>query len=407
MQFTLGRIFKVVLTALLSAAVFAIALNRNIYGPSFPAYSVVLVSALVILAMIKRSWLDLSWVMVAALLMAGFDYGIMKFRPHVMPCFAFVGLGAMFVLGTRAIWAESKERWRSLNGLISALLLAAFQWVAFKLLIITSILQPKTFDLYLYSFDCSLRVQPSFVVGQLMQRWRWLYYLCIFVYAILPLPLALVYAAQLLRSRRKALQAMLAFLVMGPLGFFFYSLLPACGPRYLFGADFPWHPLPTSQAMRLDLLPVVVHGFRNAIPSLHMAWALLIWWNSRDLPRWIRTLTLSLVVLTALPTLGTGEHYFVDLVVAFPFSVMVQALCSYTVPFQSRERRTAFLFGMLATLLWFALLSFGIRFFWISPVIPWAMIVATVVLSLLSARRLMGTETQEHPARLLALGATA
>jgi hypothetical protein len=52
------------------------------------------------------------------------------------------------------------------------------------------------------------------------------------------------------------------------------------------------------------------------------------------------------------PAPGTGEHYFVDLVVAFPFSLMVPALCSYSLPIRSGERRTPFLFDTFVTLIW-------------------------------------------------------
>src|SRR5208337_5691574 len=106
--------------------------------------------------------------------------------------------------------------------------------------------------------------------------------------------------------------------------------LPACGPVHVFGAGFPWHPLSTADAMRMAVVPIVLKGARNAIPSLHMTWVLLVWWNSRGLARWVRAIALVFVVLTAMATLGTGEHYFIDLVVAFPFSLMVQALCSYS-----------------------------------------------------------------------------
>jgi hypothetical protein len=76
--------------------------------------------------------------------------------------------------------------------------------------------------------------------------------------------------------------------------------------------------------------------------------------------------------------MGIGEHYFVDLVVAFPFALMVQALCLYRLPFRHGARCAAFLFGTFASLGWMALLSFANPLFWMSPVIPWAMVIATV-----------------------------
>jgi hypothetical protein len=153
-------------------------------------------------------------------------------------------------------------------------------------------------------------------------------------------------------------------------------------------------------------VPVLLKGARNAIPSLHMAWVLLVWWNSRGLARWIRAIALLFVVLTVMATLGTGEHYFIDLVVAFPFSLMVQALCSYSQPFRSGARRNAFLFGTFVTLIWLALLSFTTTIFWTSPVLPWTMIVATVAPSIWLWNRLVPAGTQEEPVRARAASAS-
>jgi PAP2 superfamily len=264
--------------------------------------------------------------------------------------------------------------------------------MASTLLDFNEALHPKTFDLYLYSFDCSLRVQFSFVIGQIFSRYVWFRFAGLLFYIALPIPLALVYAAQLRLKHKSAFPVMLAFLVTGPLGVLFYNIVPATGPVHVFGPDFPWHPLLASQAMHLVLETIRVKGARNAIPSLHMAWVLLIWWNSQGLARWIRVIALAFVVFTVLATLGTGEHYFVDLVVAFPFALMVQSLCLYPLPFKFGPRRAGFLFGTFASLAWMALVSFAIRLFWISPVIPWLMIVATISVSTLLMHRLQNAE---------------
>jgi hypothetical protein len=189
---------------------------------------------------------------------------------------------------------------------------------------------------------------------------------------------------------------MLAFLLTGPLGVLFYNMLPACGPVHVFASVFPWHPPAIAEVMHMNVVPVLIKGARNAIPSLHMAWVLLVWWNSKGLAGWIRAIALLFVVLTVMATLGTGEHYFIDLVVAFPFSLMVQALCSYAQSFRSGARRNAFLFGTFVTLIWLALLSFSTTIFWSSPVVPWAMIVCTIAPSILLWNRLVSTGSQDE-----------
>jgi hypothetical protein len=401
--------FRFGATALLFAAVLALSLDRDFYtGSMVSAYlSLALASALIVLAMIRRSWFDLLWVLAGGLLLAVLDYRVMNFQPMFMAGFSFLGLSALAVLGTHTIWAEGADRKLLLCGFLPAVLLVGSEWMATTLLDITETLHPKTFDLFLYSFDSSLRVQFSFLMGQVFWTWPWLRFACLVIYIALPLPLGLVYAAHLRGKKENAMAVMLAFLVTGPVGVLFYNMLPACGPVHVFGASFPWHPLSTAEAMRMNVAPILIKGPRNAIPSLHMTWVLLVWWNSRGLSRWVRAIALLFVVLTAMATMGTGEHYFIDLVVAFPFSLMVQALCSYSLPFRSGARRNAILCGTFVTLIWLALLSFSTGIFWSSPIVPWAMIMATITPSVMLWNRLLSAGTQEQPVEARTTVATA
>jgi hypothetical protein len=400
---------KVGLTAVLFGLILGLSLSWHFYYESMAnAYlSLALGSALIVLGVLRRSWFDLLWVAPGSLLLALLDYRVMDYKPFFMAGFAFAGMSALALLSAHAIWSKGEERKLLLYGFVPAVLFVVSEWSASTLLDITEKLHPKTFDIFLYSFDSSLRVQISFLTGQFLWKFLWVRAAALAIYIALPLPLALVYASQLRRHKEKALMVMLAFLATGPIGVFFYNVLPACGPVHLFGAAFPMHPLSTAQAMSLNIVPVVIDGARNAIPSLHMTWVLLVWWNSRGLARWVRTIAAVFVGFTILATLGTGEHYFIDLVVAFPFSLMVQALCSYSMPFREGERRTAFLFGTLVTLVWLALLSFAIKVFWISPLVPWVMVVATVASSVYFWQRLLSGGTRENPVLVQAVAVSA
>jgi hypothetical protein len=397
------------LTALLLAAVLKLSLSHDFYTETMTNVylSLALFSGLIVLEMIRRSWVDLLCVLAGSLFLALLCYRVMGFPHALMAGFSFVGMSAFAVLGTRTIWAEGEDRKLLLYGFIPVVLFVGSEWMANYLLDFTERLHPKTFDLFLYSFDSSLRVQISFLVGQLLRKWPWLWWASYVIYVSLPLPLALVYAAQLRQKKSAALAVMIAFLVTGPIGVMFYNMLPACGPVHLFGPGFPWHPLTTVEAMRMRVMPVLMRGPRNAIPSLHMTWVLLVWWNSKGLPRWVRAIALTFVCFTVLATLGTGEHYFVDLVVAFPFSLMVQALCSYSLPFRSGERRIAFLYGIFVTLVWLAMLSFTTGIFWITPLLPWAMTVGTVSSSIFLWRRLLDARSPQLPASLPVAAAAA
>jgi hypothetical protein len=131
------------------------------------------------------------------------------------------------------------------------------------------------------------RRQPAsaagFLVGQAFAVLPWFRAIGMALYIALPIPMAMVYAGQLLRGREKAFPAMAAFLQTGPIGLLFYNLFPALGPARIFLQDFPWHPMTTAQAAHLLREPIAVKGVQNAIPSLHMAWVLLAWWYSRGL----------------------------------------------------------------------------------------------------------------------------
>jgi hypothetical protein len=387
-------LIKTGLTVALLAIVLALSLSADFYNSSMvdAFMAMALGGALVILLVVEPSWTNLACVGVCSVVLAGLDYRVMGFQPRFMAAFSFAGLGSLAVLGTRTIWARKQDRTLFLYAFFPAVLFVASEYMASTLLDYTEALHPKTFDLFLYSVDSSLRVQFSFLLGQMFARYQWFRFAGLLFYIALPLPLALVYATHLRLKNKNAFPVMLAFLVTGPLGVLFYNMVPATGPVHVFGQDFPWHPLSTAQAMHLVLETIPLKGARNAIPSLHMAWVLLVWWNSKGLSRWIRIIAFGFVIFTVLATLGTGEHYFVDLVVAFPFAMMVQALCLYPLPFKSGSRRVAFLFGAFASLAWMALISFATPFFWISPIIPWTMVIATISVSSLLMRRLQNAE---------------
>ncbi len=85
----------------------------------------------------------------------------------------------------------------------------------------------------------------------------------------------------------------------------FYLAFPATGPAHI--GD-PFAP-------------------RNCIPSLHLTWALLA--AVYVAPRW-RPLAIVFAALTAVATLGTGEHYVADLIVALPYAWATCWVVSHT-----------------------------------------------------------------------------
>lgn len=381
---------KIALTLAIAGGAVLLVTNAYFAGKAMPFlfFTLTLASVSVVLFRVGRSWLDLAYTVAAGGLLGLISVWHFHYQPNWESCVSFAGLGSLVVLGLRATWSEGEKQKLLALAFAPSFLFCTFMVGAGFVLEQTQIWHSKVLDLYLFSFDASLHVQIAFLVGQAYAVLPWFRALGVAFYIALPMPLAMVYAGQLLRGREKAFPAMAAFLIAGPIGITFYNLFPALGPVHIFAQDFPWHPMTTAQAAHLFRESIAVKGVQNAIPSLHMAWVLLAWWYSRGLSIWERGIALAFVVFTAFATLGTGEHYFVDLIVAYPFSVMIQALCAFPLRWAQRERVAGLLYGLLTTLAWFAALGYAPNLFWVSPIVPWAFCVLTVLSGIYLHRRL-------------------
>lgn len=387
------QVFKVLIVALLAACALAFATRHKFYVEALvdPFFGLALASVVILHFRLRPSWMDGLLVSVSTLLLAFLDFHVLHYPPTLMAWFSFFGVSSLLLLGAACVLVEDSKRKLLLYGWIPAVLFLASDWFASNMLGWVADLHPRTLDLYLLSFDASMHVQLSFLVGQIFDSVRWLRWTGLYFYMGLAIPITLVYAGRLVRFGTKAFSAMLAFLVTGPAGILFYFIFPACGPVHMANRYFPFHPLSISQTSRLVLEPIAIAGARNAIPSLHMAWTLLAWWYSRGLSWWERGIALAFVAFTVVATLGTGEHYFIDLVVAFPFALMVEAACAYELRWRDSGRLQAAGFGLALVLLWLAGLRFANRLFWTSPVVPWSLAAATIALVELRRRKLLVT----------------
>jgi hypothetical protein len=386
----LSQSAKILLTLLLAAAFAWLACSATFYNEALVSafFGIALASVLIIHFRVRPSWQDALLVLAGTLLLAAVDFRVLHFKPAIMAWFSFAGLSSLLVFGLRTVWAKDADRKLLALGFVPALLFVTSEYFADNLLQWTSALHPKVYDLYLFSFDAGLHVQIPFLLGQAFAKWPYLRLAGLIFYIGLPMPIALIYAGRVLRVREKAIPSFVAFLATGPIGVVFYNLLPALGPAHIFGKGFPWQPLPTAQAAKLFLEPIAVAGPPNAIPSLHMAWVLLVWWYARGLSWWERAVAVAFLFFTVLATMGTGEHYFVDLIVAFPFALGMEALCAFERPWMEQRRLAALAVGFLGTLAWLFGLRYGAHFFWWNAAVPWTLCAVTVGASLLFERRL-------------------
>ncbi len=351
-------------------------------------FTLTLGSMILVLFSVRPRWDDAVFVAILTLLHAAVAFQLLYNPYFPILWLAFAGLSSFWVLCVRTIWASDAERKVLQYATFAAILLLTVESCVSSTLKWAERMHPKSLDLFLYSFDGSLGTQISFQMGMAFARWPLLRNAGIFFYEALPVAVALICAQQIAARKGKALSTVTALVATGPIGVATYNLFPALGPRLISLWQFPFHPLTRAQTMNLSLVQIAADGPRNAIPSLHMAWVLLIWWYSRGLSWWVRAVAFLFLIFTVAATMGTGEHYFIDLVVGFPFAVFMETLCSFDVPWHTRSKIIALAWGLGGTLTWLALLRLAPSIFWISPIIPWSMVAATVALSIICERGL-------------------
>ncbi|HET6930056.1 MAG TPA: phosphatase PAP2 family protein [Candidatus Acidoferrum sp.] len=338
---------------------------------SSPFLAVALLSISLILLRTKIDLRELALVGIFALGLYGLDIRWLGYAMRWPVVVSFVGMASLLVLLLRVIWAESKERGTAVLILVPAFLFVASEWCASYFLEWGARARPTVLDLYLFSFDASLHIQPAFLMGQLFAKFPNFAAVSVIVYLSLPVAIGLTFAGCVRRDRENAVPAVIAFLITGPIGACFYTTFPALGPVHIFLNRFPWVSLTAQQVQSLVLEPVAMAGPRNAIPSLHAAWIFLVFWYARRLSLVERVAAGGFVFFTLCATLGTGEHYFVDLIVAVPFTVMIVAVTQILCVREQRKAWGALAYGLLTTLAWFGALRYGPHVFWASALIPW------------------------------------
>jgi hypothetical protein len=297
--------------------------------------------------------------------------------PSSIACGAFLGLASLSVLAVQTVRLRGDEQKEKLHTLLAGSVLGYSALFIAYILTLTTRLHPRTYDLFLYAADAGFGIPIGVWLAQFVGGRPLLLQACSVVYESLPLAVSLLFAYE--RSGKKPIevQVLPAFLGGGAAAYALYNFLPATGPHYVFGAAFPNAMPPSSAALHL----VTVGNYaRNAVPSMHLACALMIFWACRPLARWVRLGAGLFLILTILATLGFGEHYVVDLVAAVPYALAVQAICARRDLAGSREYRRAIWIGLGLTLWWMALLRFAVPMFQ-SYAFTWTAALATIGIS--------------------------
>lgn len=241
-----------------------------------------------------------------------------------------------------------------------------------------------TYDHFLYAFDGSLGFQPSFWAGRMVTVTPWISAFARTLYEALPLFLVVAYLLEERRGAARARSVFFLMLLVGVCGAACFFLFPAVGAYWIFSKSFPFHPPAVSS---VALAPTMIGAAvpRNCMPSLHTAWALVVFWAAGNCRFIWRTVLRGLLMVMLLQTLVF--HYLADMVVAVPFTLSLYALTT-AVPLPARLRRGAVGFGVLSVAVWMVALRWGTALFQVSPLVPWCGVVFTVASGVWLWRRL-------------------
>jgi len=146
-----------------------------------------------------------------------------------------------------------------------------------------------------YTIDAQL-LRCDFGIAAAVENWTISHTRCHLILQVVYDALPLVLGVNLFGSNRRGLIRALALSIL--LAVPCYAMFPAVGPAHV--GD--------------------IHAARNCMPSIHLTWALLFWFYA---PRWLRWPLAAFVLLTAVATLGLGEHYALDLIAAVPFTALI------------------------------------------------------------------------------------
>lgn len=294
-------------------------------------------------------------------------------------------LGAMVLRAWRNI---GRERAAALAFLLPASVALVITMEAGIFLYFIKGICPTSCDPSAYAADAAFGVHWSFGVGQLFAEVPVLKFVCYAIYVAPPPALVFVYALQTRARRPPPVDAATVLLAMFLTGYSLYFIFPVCGPRAAFGAAFPIAPPPLDGLLGTRMTVLGADAWPNAMPSLHIASVVLAYWQARPYGRWARIFAAIFLIGTFLATLGMGEHYLVDLVVAMPLCLAVYAACMPSRCAYRSERSAALIGGVILLAVWYALLFFGIELLLSSPVVAWGISLSTTAVVVWLERRL-------------------
>ena len=259
-----------------------------------------------------------------------------------------------------------------------------------------------TLDNYFYAFDGLLPLPIAWAAKEFVSRIGWVSTSLEIVYATLT-----IMAFVLLRMERQDNAAsgrlLCRWMLVGLIGFGLYAVAPGVGPNVAFYSKFQAD-LPAPGTVQLALVCHPSASARNAMPSLHAAWAFLLVIMALQMTAAALVGVTLFAFATVLATLGLGEHYLVDLVVALPFVVAVHGLVSLFDGYAKRKASavaTCIASSMIGA--WLLILRFGIADLREYPWIASLLVLVTLTVSGWLIARMESSRGRPYPAAIAAL----
>lgn len=246
---------------------------------------------------------------------------------HYFSLVYILGIPAGIWLAIEAIWdvvrAKAEKRAVSEGS-------TAFLWVLLGSLAlgvathgtlqVTPVLLPLTHDVNLWMIDAAYGHFGRSVAMMADAMPAWVQSTTTFVYSLLAVMFFPQIAWLIREQKNRNLHGWRTMVVPFFIAVLCYAWLPATAPIAAFEGLYP-KSMPPLEHMSSGLVSVP-QAMRNAMPSMHLSGAILIFMVSAAFRhKWIALLAFVFTLGTAWATLALGEHYVIDLVVALPFSV--------------------------------------------------------------------------------------
>jgi hypothetical protein len=303
---------------------------------------------------------------------------------------AILSIGYGFFIASLVDFAFHRE-WR--NAALAALVPLGMTNAAFGLSSVVRRMTPLTYDGALYALDATLAAPFTAVMGKLFSMSRGLSLASLAAYAMLPGAIAAGLGYEEYNYRRAVnrgvgVNVLLAYTVSGTIAAALYILCPGTGPIHAFPGAFPRN-LPDPASVPLGLGPFAPLAPRNAMPSLHVAWAILLARSTARSRIAVRVAAWTFAALTTIATIGSGEHYVVDLIAAAPFLVALEAATAHRF-IELRRRLVALAVGVAFFSAWILAVrhaAWSVPYFSAHPLIVWIFTIVTLAASALVALR--------------------